>query len=57
MSKNIFVTGVAGFIGSNLAVGLVNKGYRVIGFDNLSQGNMRNLASIASNRPLSKLMI
>ncbi len=49
MSKNIFVTGVAGFIGSNLAVSLVNKGYRVIGFDNLSQGNMGNLASIKNH--------
>ena len=49
MSKNIFITGVAGFIGSNLAVGLVNKGYRVIGFDNLSQGCMLNLAAIQNH--------
>jgi UDP-glucose 4-epimerase len=34
----ILVTGVAGFIGSNLADRLVREGYSVIGIDNLSQG-------------------
>ena len=34
----VLITGVAGFIGSNLADRLVRKGYRVIGVDNLSYG-------------------
>lgn len=35
---NIVVTGVAGFIGSNLADRLLNEGHRVIGIDNLAYG-------------------
>ncbi len=34
----ILVTGVAGFIGSNLAVRLLDEGHEVIGVDNLSYG-------------------
>lgn len=34
----ILVTGVAGFIGSNLAARLLIEGYRVTGLDDLSQG-------------------
>jgi nucleoside-diphosphate-sugar epimerase len=34
----ILVTGVAGFIGSNLAVRLLSEGYHVGGIDDLSQG-------------------
>ena len=29
MSEKILITGGAGFIGSNLALGLINKGYNV----------------------------
>lgn len=36
--KKILVTGVAGFIGSNLADRLVGAGYDVVGIDNLSAG-------------------
>ncbi len=36
--KTIAVTGVAGFIGSNLADRLVAGGYRVVGIDNLAYG-------------------
>ena len=32
---NIFLTGAAGFIGSNVAEALIDQGHRVVGFDNL----------------------
>ena len=38
--KYILVTGVAGFIGSNVAVRLIKEGYRVVGVDNLSTGKI-----------------
>ncbi len=37
-SPVVLITGVAGFIGSNLADRLIQKGYRVIGIDNLAYG-------------------
>ena len=37
-SKRIGITGVAGFIGSNLADRLLAEGYDVVGFDNLAYG-------------------
>ncbi len=36
MIKNVLITGGAGFIGSNLARNLINKGYNVTVLDNLS---------------------
>ena len=42
----IVITGVAGFIGSNLAKKLIEMGYKVIGIDNLNYGFMRNLDNI-----------
>ena len=39
----IGITGVAGFIGSNLADALVARGHSVIGLDNLSMGDIRNV--------------
>ncbi len=41
--KKILVTGVAGFIGSNLAGRLVAAGYDVIGLDNLAYGIPENI--------------
>jgi len=41
--KTAFVSGAAGFLGSHLVDELLSRGYRVTGFDNLSQGNVRNL--------------
>src|SRR3990167_11105353 len=38
MKPRIVITGVAGFIGSNLADQLVQQGYQVIGIDNLRYG-------------------
>jgi UDP-glucose 4-epimerase len=46
MMKNIFVTGAAGFIGSHLSELFIQKGYKVIGLDNLSYGTLQNLSSI-----------
>jgi UDP-glucose 4-epimerase len=46
---NILVTGVAGFIGSNLAKQFVADGKRVFGFDNLCRGNLSNLDSLQGN--------
>lgn len=37
-SKKVLITGVAGFIGSNLAERLLALGHKVIGIDNLSAG-------------------
>ncbi len=40
------ITGIAGFIGSTLAHALVEQGHHVSGIDNLSTGNLENLADI-----------
>jgi UDP-glucose 4-epimerase len=40
---NILVTGVAGMIGSHLLDALLEKGYNVIGIDNLSYGSLENI--------------
>lgn len=38
----VYITGVAGFLGSHLADALLNRGYQVAGCDNLSGGNISN---------------
>lgn len=43
MGKCVVVTGVAGFVGSNLAKHLVERGYSVVGIDNLSAGTLENV--------------
>ena len=43
MKKTILVTGGAGFIGSNIASELLNKGYSVRILDNFSSGKRENL--------------
>ncbi len=46
----ILITGVAGFIGSNLAQALLDKSHQVVGFDNMSQGSKLNMAGF-DNHP------
>ena len=43
------VTGAAGFIGSNLVEALLNMGYQVKGFDNLSTGKRENFELFKEN--------
>lgn len=45
----ILITGVAGFIGSNLAQSLLSDGHEVVGFDNLSQGDLLNTTAFANH--------
>jgi UDP-glucose 4-epimerase len=52
----IVITGVAGFIGSNLAKKLISEGYEVIGIDNLSYGFMRNLSTIFKHPKFSFIL-
>ena len=51
--KNILITGVAGFIGSNLADYLLKKGYKVIGIDDLSYGLLEQVPSQINFHKLS----
>lgn len=47
VSKNkILITGVAGFIGSNLAEYFLKKGYIVIGLDNFITGHRKNIEDL-----------
>jgi dTDP-glucose 4,6-dehydratase len=46
MSRNILVTGAAGFLGSHLCDSLVAGGNTVVGVDNLSTGKLANLSQL-----------
>ncbi len=48
-NKRVVITGVAGFIGSNLADKLLELGAEVIGIDNLLTGRKENLALASKN--------
>ena len=40
---HIFITGIAGFLGSNLADYYIKKNYKVSGCDNLIGGSLENI--------------
>lgn len=42
--KTIIITGAAGFIGSHLCDKFLSEGFRVVGIDDLSSGNKKNLS-------------
>jgi UDP-glucose 4-epimerase len=43
--KKVFITGVAGFLGSHLADSFISRGYHVVGIDNLLGGYRDNVSS------------
>ena len=47
---NVFVTGVAGFIGSTLAERLLSTGHSVTGYDNFSTGQREFLSGFAQHK-------
>jgi len=46
MQKRVVITGAAGFIGSHLSDALLDRGYAVVGIDNLLTGDLANIAHI-----------
>ncbi len=46
MSKRVVITGAAGFIGSHLTDALLDRGFSVVGIDNLLTGDLANLAHL-----------
>jgi dTDP-glucose 4,6-dehydratase len=52
MPQRVVITGAAGFIGSHLAETLLDRGYSVIGIDNLLTGDTANIAHL-HNRDFS----
>lgn len=41
--RKVFITGIAGFLGSHIAEAFINKGYQVLGVDNLIGGYRDNV--------------
>ena len=49
-SKTVLITGGAGFIGSHTVDLFLSKGFKVKCIDNLSGGNMKNIAHLANEK-------
>jgi dTDP-glucose 4,6-dehydratase len=47
MKPRIVITGAAGFIGSHLSEALLDRGYQVVGIDNLLTGTTANITQLA----------
>ncbi len=47
-TPRVVITGAAGFIGSHLSETLLDRGYRVVGIDNLLTGDLANIAHLAN---------
>jgi dTDP-glucose 4,6-dehydratase len=45
-TERVVITGAAGFIGSHLAEALLDRGYSVVGIDNLLTGDIGNIAHL-----------
>lgn len=50
MSKNVLISGGAGFLGSHLCDHYIDKGYSVVCVDNLSTGFEHNIEHLADNQ-------
>ena len=48
--ERVVITGAAGFIGSHLAEALLDRGYAVVGIDNLLTGDIANIAHLLQSR-------
>src|SRR5437764_14165086 len=48
MKQRVVITGAAGFIGSHLAETLLDRGYEVIGVDNLLTGDIANISHLVN---------
>jgi len=46
----LFITGIAGFIGSRIAVAAIKQGYKVFGVDNLSTGYLENISTLQKGK-------
>lgn len=53
--KKFLVTGVAGFLGSNLLKKMLNEGHTVVGIDNLSMGRLENIQEFMNHENFSFL--
>jgi dTDP-glucose 4,6-dehydratase len=47
MPPRVVITGAAGFIGSHLSEALLDRGYSIVGIDNLLTGDLNNIAHLA----------
>ncbi|MEH7375148.1 NAD-dependent epimerase/dehydratase family protein [Neobacillus drentensis] len=56
MDKKVLITGVAGFLGSQLAKDLLAAGCVVVGVDNLSSGKITNIKGLPEGRFIFKEM-
>jgi dTDP-glucose 4,6-dehydratase len=48
MKQRVVITGAAGFIGSHLSEALLDRGYEVVGIDNLLTGDTANISHLAN---------